>query len=63
MAVDRTIGAEAVIAQGVSAGETVVTDGHLKVWPGGKVEIRKSLNEAAPPSGGSKTPAAEENKK
>ncbi|HOG17242.1 MAG: Multidrug resistance protein MdtA precursor [Syntrophaceae bacterium PtaU1.Bin231] len=63
VAVDRTIGAEAVIAQGVSAGETVVTDGHLKVWPGGKVEIRKSLNEAAPPSGGSKTPAAEENKK
>jgi multidrug efflux system membrane fusion protein len=63
VAVDRTAGAEAVIAQGVNAGETVITDGQLKVWPGGKVEIRNSLNEAAPPSGGPKTPAAGEQKK
>jgi len=61
--VDRTAGAEAVIAQGVSADETVITDGHLKVWPGGKVEIRNSLNEAASPSGGSKAPAAGEQNK
>ncbi|MDX9821867.1 MAG: efflux RND transporter periplasmic adaptor subunit [Syntrophales bacterium] len=61
--VDRTAGAEAVIAQGVSAEETVITDGHLKVWPGGKVEIRSSLNEAASPSGGSKAPTAGEQNK
>jgi len=61
--VDRTAGAEAVIAQGVSADETVITDGHLKVWPGGKVEIRNSLNEAASPSGGSKAPTAGEQNK
>jgi multidrug efflux system membrane fusion protein len=61
--VGRTAGAEAVIAQGVSADETVITDGHLKVWPGGKVEIRNSLNEAASPSGGSKAPTAGEQNK
>ena len=61
--VDRTAGAEAVIAQGVSADETVITDGHLKVWPGGKVEIRNSLNEAASPPGGSKAPTAGEQNK
>jgi multidrug efflux system membrane fusion protein len=41
--VDRAMGEEAVIAGGLSAGETVITDGHLKVRPGGKVEIMESL--------------------
>ncbi len=57
--VDRTIGEEAVIAKGLSAGETVITDGHLKVRPGGKVEIKENLgatqgnNNAKPAPGGS----------
>jgi multidrug efflux system membrane fusion protein len=38
--VDRTIGPETVIAKGVQAGERVVTDGHLQLVPGGKVEIK-----------------------
>jgi membrane fusion protein, multidrug efflux system len=31
---------EAVIATGLSGGETVVTDGHLRVSPGGKVSVK-----------------------
>ena len=30
----------AVIAKGLAAGETVVTDGHSRLVPGGKVKIR-----------------------
>lgn len=41
--VSRTIGGEAVIDKGVKAGDMVVTDGHLKLRPGAKVEIRDSL--------------------
>jgi multidrug efflux system membrane fusion protein len=41
--VDRSVGEEAVIAKGLAAGETIVTDGHLKVRPGGRVEIRDNL--------------------
>jgi len=36
---DRTIGDEAVISSGLSVGETVVTDGQLRVTPGVKVQI------------------------
>ncbi|MFA5180075.1 MAG: efflux RND transporter periplasmic adaptor subunit [Syntrophales bacterium] len=58
VAVDRTMGEEAVIAKGLTAGETVITDGHLKVRPGGKVEIKENLgvtpgsNNAKPAPGG-----------
>ena len=57
--VDRAMGEEAVIAKGLAAGETVITDGHLKVRPGGKVEIKDNLgsipgnNNAKPAPGGS----------
>lgn len=61
--VDRSVGQEAVIARGLTAGETVVTDGHLKVRPGGPVEIRDHLganatkpDSAAPATGGSAKP-------
>lgn len=37
--VDRALGAESVIAQGLSGGETVVTDGQLRVVPGAKVAV------------------------
>lgn len=36
---DRTIGDETVISEGLSDGETVVTDGQLRVSPGTKVQI------------------------
>lgn len=36
-----SVGDESVIARGVSAGETVVTDGQLRLVPGGKVEVMR----------------------
>jgi len=51
--VDRAMGEEAVIAKGLAAGETVITDGHLKVRPGGKVEIKENLG-ATPGNNNSK---------
>ncbi|OPY74044.1 MAG: Multidrug resistance protein MdtA precursor [Syntrophorhabdus sp. PtaU1.Bin058] len=50
--VARTIGEETVVSKGVNAGETVVTDGHLKLKDGFPVEIRESLT-----PGGTGTPA------
>lgn len=41
--VARTVGGESVIADGVKAGETVVTDGQVRLVPGVKVEIKTSL--------------------
>jgi membrane fusion protein, multidrug efflux system len=40
--VARTVEGESVIAQGVAPGETVVTDGQLRLIPGLKVEVRKN---------------------
>ena len=39
-----TIGAETVIDKGLQPGEKVVTDGHLLLFPGAKVELKGSLN-------------------
>lgn len=39
----RTVGEESVIGSGLKAGETVITDGHLRAVPGGRVEIKKAL--------------------
>ena len=36
--VTRTIGRKAVIAKGVAPGETVVTDGQLRLYPGAKIQ-------------------------
>lgn len=44
--VSRTIGNEAVVEKGVQAGEKVVTDGHLRLVPGSKVEIKNSAGGA-----------------
>ncbi len=41
--VNRMVGEESVIGTGLKAGETVVTDGHLRAVPGGRVEIKKAL--------------------
>ena len=38
--VARTLGGESVIAKGITPGETVVTDGQLRLLPGIKVQIK-----------------------
>jgi multidrug efflux system membrane fusion protein len=38
--VTRVAGAESVIKEGVTAGDTVVTDGHLRLVPGSRVTVR-----------------------
>jgi multidrug efflux system membrane fusion protein len=60
--VSRVMGNEAVISKGILAGETVVTDGQLKLRDGFPVEIRDSL---APPatSGAPAKPVNATNKK
>jgi multidrug efflux system membrane fusion protein len=40
VSIDRTTGAETIIKSGLTAGETVVTDGHLRLVPGSKVTIK-----------------------
>lgn len=58
--VARTVGTEAVIAQGVKPGETVVTDGQLKLRDGFPVEVRDALSasqsNSAVKGGNDKTP-------
>jgi multidrug efflux system membrane fusion protein len=39
--VDRTVGAQTVIAQGLTAGERVVTVGQMRLAPGAKVEVQE----------------------
>jgi membrane fusion protein, multidrug efflux system len=41
--VDRTVNDESVVAEGVEPGETVVTDGQVRLVPGVKVAIKSSL--------------------
>jgi len=38
--VGRTVGDDVVVTQGLTAGETVVTDGQLRLVPGARVQIR-----------------------
>ncbi len=45
---ERTVGTEAVIRSGLQPGERVVIDGHLRVAPGGKVELKPPVGETAP---------------
>jgi multidrug efflux system membrane fusion protein len=44
--VARTRGAESVIASGVQPGETVVTDGHLRLVPGGHISVKQPFDAA-----------------
>jgi multidrug efflux system membrane fusion protein len=48
VAVSRVAGDETVIKQGVAPGDTVVTDGHLRLIPGSKITVRGA--EAARPA-------------
>jgi multidrug efflux system membrane fusion protein len=41
--VDRSLGGEVIIKQGLTPGERVVTDGQLRLVPGAKVEIKTGL--------------------
>jgi multidrug efflux system membrane fusion protein len=43
--VARTRGAETVLASGVQPGETVVTDGHLRLVPGSRIAVKASAIE------------------
>jgi multidrug efflux system membrane fusion protein len=38
--VNRTAAAETIIASGVEPGETVVTDGHLRLIPGSRISVK-----------------------
>jgi multidrug efflux system membrane fusion protein len=45
----RVAGDETVIQSGVAAGDTVVTDGHLRLVPGSRVSIKTAnATKAAP---------------
>lgn len=52
----RSAGGESALSQGVAEGETVVTDGHLRLVPGSKVEIKVPKNNAEKPQ--DKTPGS-----
>jgi multidrug efflux system membrane fusion protein len=41
--VARVRGAESVIAAGVTPGEIVVTDGHLRLVPGGRISVKQPV--------------------
>jgi multidrug efflux system membrane fusion protein len=41
----RTVRGEAVIDKGLEAGETVVTDGQVRLVPGAKVQIKTNLSD------------------
>jgi len=45
--VNRTEGAETVIASGLQVGETIVTDGQIGLTPGARVSVK-------PPAGGAR---------
>jgi multidrug efflux system membrane fusion protein len=52
---DRPIDSETVVSKGLAAGETVVTDGQLRLVPGAKVVVKTGLEVAKPAEG--KSPA------
>jgi membrane fusion protein, multidrug efflux system len=45
VAVGQSLDNLTVVAKGLQPGETVVTDGHLRLVPGGKVEVKKESGE------------------
>ena len=48
VAVARVAGDETVIKDGLAPGDTVVTDGHLRLVPGSRISVRGA--EAAKPT-------------
>jgi multidrug efflux system membrane fusion protein len=41
--VDRGVGDETILSRGVARGETVVTDGQLRLGPGARIEIKRPV--------------------
>ena len=42
--IERFAGKEAIIKSGINAGDTVVTDGHIRLYPEAKVKVQSSLS-------------------
>ena len=53
-----TLDGETVIEKGVAAGERLVTDGHLRLKPGAKIEIKKKAGATSAPGGATSKPAS-----
>ena len=51
MTVTRTVEGRSVIGSGIAAGETVVTDGQLRLAPGIKVEAKRAQAAGADKAG------------
>ena len=49
--VGRTVGDSVIITKGVTAGETIVTDGQLRLVPGAKVQVRGAGQDGQTPEG------------
>jgi len=49
LAPERTVDGETVIAKGLSPGETVVTEGQLRLVPGTKVEEKQNSHQGEKP--------------
>lgn len=47
----RTLGQEAIISQGLEAGEQVVTDGQSRLVPGARVQIKSAPVSQSMPAG------------
>jgi membrane fusion protein, multidrug efflux system len=45
VATSRSVGGQAVIDKGLKPGETVVTDGQVRLVPGAKVQIKNNLSD------------------
>jgi multidrug efflux system membrane fusion protein len=41
--IERFAGKEAIIKSGINAGDTVVTDGHIRLYPEAKVKVQSNL--------------------
>ncbi|TMQ54603.1 MAG: efflux RND transporter periplasmic adaptor subunit [Candidatus Eisenbacteria bacterium] len=46
--VGRVVGTESIVASGLTAGETVVTDGHLRLVPGSRIARKENLTKVSP---------------
>ncbi len=50
----RSVGEQTGIEEGLKEGETVVTDGHVKLVPGSMIEVKSSIAAAVPADNGQK---------
>lgn len=50
--VERTVGAETVIKKGLNPGDSVVVDGHMRLFPGARVVLKPPVGEEPKPVAG-----------